>query len=441
MVVTEIRDRDYFNSTYIDRVTMAETGTCHVLARTQSDATALKETLHAQQQLLQKLYVELDQEREASATAASEALEMILRLQGEMAAVKMEANHYKRMAEEKIGHAEATLEELEEVIYQKEMEIASLEFQVKAYKQKLLSFRCDFNASEFGIEVPEDQILNNATDQQDEEFCQNNSIRRFQSMPASQFKKSFRVAVRKSERSTSPVLALEAIPPSLDLARKSTEFVSGTLDSYWNQIKMLNERVKVVSDSNEEEKCANLSTISEQREIMPSFIDSDNPPSTPNVHDVFEVPQTSEKNKVNEIGKKWFEKWKSEAENRLRKPDSVSESEGKLNVHREITTRSIRRMTTVVGQRKEGMGVDCNLQEELQKVHQRVERLEREKFSTREEITKEVDGEEQLRLLKHIESQLKLMHLEMKSWKTKKATPNEDVSLAPLQEAMLHFWF
>ncbi|MED6225725.1 hypothetical protein PIB30_096430 [Stylosanthes scabra] len=418
---------------------MAETGTCHMLARTQSDATAMKETLQAQQQLLQKLYVELDQEREASATAASEALEMILRLQGEMAAVKMEANHYKRMAEEKIGHAEATLEELEEVICQKEMEIASLEFQVKAYRQKLL--RCDFNASEFDIEFSEDsQVSNNASDQQDEEFCQVNSIRRLQSVPASLFKKSFRVQ-RKSDRSVSPVPASEAIPPSLDLTRKSSDFVSGTLDTYWSQIKMLDERVKVISDSNEEEKFANLSTISDHEKV------SVNPPSTPNVHDVFEVPQRSEKNRVNEIGKKWLEKWKSEAENRLKKPDSVSvsvsesESQGTVNVHCEINTRSIRRMATVVGQRKEGMGVDYSTQEEqLQKLHQRVEKLEREKFSCREEITKEGDGEEQLRLLKDLESQLKLMQLEIKSWKTKKATPNVDVPLALLQEAMLHFW-
>ena len=62
------------------------------LAMLGSEIKALKEALCAQQQLLQKLYNELDVEREASSTAASEALSMILRLQGEKAAVKMEAN-------------------------------------------------------------------------------------------------------------------------------------------------------------------------------------------------------------------------------------------------------------------------------------------------------------------------------------------------------------
>ncbi|CAB4288887.1 unnamed protein product [Prunus armeniaca] len=100
----------------------------------ETDITALTEALYAQQQLLQKLYSELDQEREASSTAADEALSMILRLQGEKSAMKMEASQYKRLAEEKICHAEEALAIFEDLIYQKEMEIASLEFQLQAYR-------------------------------------------------------------------------------------------------------------------------------------------------------------------------------------------------------------------------------------------------------------------------------------------------------------------
>ena len=55
----------------------------------ETDITALTEALKSQQHLLQKLYADLDQEREASSTAADEALSMILRLQGEKSAVKM----------------------------------------------------------------------------------------------------------------------------------------------------------------------------------------------------------------------------------------------------------------------------------------------------------------------------------------------------------------
>ncbi|XP_074284429.1 myosin-binding protein 1-like [Silene latifolia] len=99
----------------------------------------LRETLHAQQQLLQKLYNELDEERECSAIAADQTMSMILRLQREKAAMEMEANQYKRIAEEKMCYAQETLEILQELIYQKQIEIASLEFQVHAYKFKLAS--------------------------------------------------------------------------------------------------------------------------------------------------------------------------------------------------------------------------------------------------------------------------------------------------------------
>ncbi|KAL1553804.1 hypothetical protein AAHA92_14431 [Salvia divinorum] len=103
-----------------------------------SEISALKDALCDQQELLQKLYNELDAEREASASAASEALAVILRLQGEKAAVKMEAEHYKRLAEEKIWHAEESLAMVEDAVYQKEMEVAALDYQVQAYRYKLL---------------------------------------------------------------------------------------------------------------------------------------------------------------------------------------------------------------------------------------------------------------------------------------------------------------
>nr|KYP51454.1 hypothetical protein KK1_026740 [Cajanus cajan] len=363
----------------------------------ESDIIAMKETLRAQQQLLQKLYAELDEEREASATAASEAMDMILRLQGEKAAVKMEASHYKRVAEEKIGHAEATLEVFDELMYQKEMEIASLEFQVQAYRSKLLSFGFDFNVSDF--EFTDDMLLSK-TDQPNGENSRASSVR----------------------RSTSPVPILDTCPkildnedqevtsPSMDLPRKSIDYAHGTLDAYWNQIKSLDEKVKVFSDCKESEgeKCSTLrsrrgrscsifsqvnskiaSDISER--ASPSGSDKVNhgegtqdresaatPSSTINVHDVFEVPQTSEKHRASsELGKIRLERWSSDADNRLTKPDSV------------------------------------------------------------EEIKNEVNREEYLRLLNDINSQLKLVQAEMRrSWKPQKAPPKKDVSLDPLKEVM-----
>lgn len=101
------------------------------------EVAALKEALHNQSLALKKLYAELEEERKASTSGANEALSMILRLQEEKAVEKMEACQYKRMAEEKLQHAEESLEILKEVIFQKDIEIASLKYQINAYRRKL----------------------------------------------------------------------------------------------------------------------------------------------------------------------------------------------------------------------------------------------------------------------------------------------------------------
>ncbi|CAA0812605.1 Protein of unknown function- DUF593 [Striga hermonthica] len=99
----------------------------------------LKDALCAQQSLLEKLHNELEAEREASASAASEALSVILRLQREKAAVKLEGEQYKRLSDEKISHAQESLAITEDILHQKEMEIAALDCQLQAYRYKLLS--------------------------------------------------------------------------------------------------------------------------------------------------------------------------------------------------------------------------------------------------------------------------------------------------------------
>ncbi|KAE9587600.1 putative GTD-binding domain-containing protein [Lupinus albus] len=433
------------------------------MAETQGDVAAMKETLHAQQQLLQKLCIELDQEREASASAASEALDMILRLQGEKAAVKMEASHYKIMAEEKMDHAEATLEVLEELMYQKEMEIASLEYQVKAYKRKLLRLGCDLNASEF--EFPDDLLLNRS-DQQDGE--NRRTVRRLHSLPPLQFNNFLGVA-RNEDNSTTPFPS-----PVDDSTNKEVIPVAyGTVDSYLEQIKRFDEKVKVVSDCTEGKKGASLcSKRGRSYSILPQASTKitcdqiDRLPSTnldkvnhgedtlhrkeiANGYDVFEVLQTSEKHKVSENVRKRLVKWYSETGNRLRKQKTMSEGtvasqvkhdaekrNGNFRVHSEIKIPIPNDMMTITGQKKQEMDMDSNAQAEFQALHQRIERLEKERLSRRQEIIRKRDGEELLRLLKAMQSQLTLILSEMKSWKTLK----DNVPLAPLQEAMLHFW-
>ncbi|KAE9612449.1 hypothetical protein Lal_00039765 [Lupinus albus] len=407
------------------------------MAKHQGNVIAMKETLYAQQKLLHNLYSELEQEREASAIAANETLDMILRLQGEIALLKMEATQYKRMAEEKIHHAEATIEVFEEVMHQMEMEIAFLEFQVQAYnKHKILSLGCDLYANDF-----------NTTDQRNGENGQINTFRRIHSLPPKR-ERSSSLVIDVNRKITEESTDKEVI---LNLTRKPVEFDCGTPDSYWDQIKMLDDKVEVISDRTEGEKIVNLrsrrwkscSTLSHATknitcdQIGPytnsyevchgeeDIKEVGNRPCSPNVYDVFEIPQTTEKHKVIE-----HEKWN----------DDADKKKGMLRINSEIRRHSPNDMMTIIYQKKEGIAVNCNAKAEFQKLHQRIEWLEREMISTRNEVINEGNGEDKFRMLKDIKIQLTSINSEIRSKKTKKPTLKDDKPLALLQEAMLHFW-
>ncbi|KAK2382298.1 myosin-binding protein [Trifolium repens] len=405
---------------------MAETA---MMCRTRSDASVagVAETLRAQQQLLQKLYAELDDEREASAIAAREAMDMILRLQGEKAVVDMEASQFKRMAEEKMDHAEATLEAYDELLYEKETEIASLKFQLQAYKDKLVSLGCDFNVSEFQY------VRSNSNDQ-----ISSTDMTRLKSIPPIPFKKILTLReslARKSERSPNPTPVSGDQEPSLLCG-------SETLDSYWNKIKMLHEQVKLISHcknvgakscecgQTHKLKSTNSDEVVNHGESTRDSKAFSDHRGLANVHDVFEVPQATRKHE----GRSRLGKWNSVADIRLTKPDSVSEAMVESYFKHDAERKNGK--ATIIGKKKERMGVDSNSQTE---VHQKVAKLQRQRTSRRyDEITRDFesgDGEEQLRLLKDIKTELKLIQSEMKILKTKNVTHVDDaVSFGLLQE-------
>ncbi|GJN35109.1 hypothetical protein PR202_gb23846 [Eleusine coracana subsp. coracana] len=91
----------------------------------EGDVAALREALR-RAQTVEELWVELEEERRAASSGADEALAMILRLQAERAAERMEAEQFRRVAEERIHHDEDTLAFLKAVVFHQEMEISSL---------------------------------------------------------------------------------------------------------------------------------------------------------------------------------------------------------------------------------------------------------------------------------------------------------------------------
>ncbi|GKV42103.1 hypothetical protein SLEP1_g49545 [Rubroshorea leprosula] len=472
------------------------------LTVSETDISVLKEALCTQQQLLQKLHVELDVEREAAATAASEALSMILRLQGEKAAVKMEASQYKRLAEEKIGHAEESLAVFEELIYMKEMEISSLEYQVEAYRYKLLSLGFgDLGSGE--SKFPENLLL-----QSDVLFGGmgvNGNVRKLKSMPVTC--KDFKSKSFDCERSAVPEMDLDLIhgveeekfeqvvekseqvvnEPSSEVTRKPCNSGGGDFNYYWEQIRKLDEWVKEITDGKdssgidkpvnpkvESRSCSLISHKSSNSSLDParakihalmgemkSLDDSKEREVVPSsscassVQDIFEVSE------INGHQKTWANLQKArsklnleESKRRLGKANTIAEETFELPTKDE--TEWEKKILPVPMPEKRackptnGMSLDhkvslgqltigiAQCKDELQRVSKRVELLEGERNNTRQEIR--IAGGEEINLLKQIQEQLSSMQSEITSLLPKKPPPPDDSSLISLKEGMLYFW-
>ncbi|XP_039006718.1 uncharacterized protein LOC120134353 isoform X2 [Hibiscus syriacus] len=466
----------------------------------ETDVTVLKETIRSQRQLLQTLYSELDVERESSATATNESLSMILRLQSEKASMKMEAIQYKRLAEEKIGHAEESLAILKELIYQKEMEISSLEFQLQAYRYKLLSLGCECDdLNDFGKQFTSNPLAE-SNDAFNGEKGIKSTVRRLTSLPARlPVDFSSKKDTNDGENNPAPVQDLcsrtdagnsDTVVRAQVLGPRgsSVNSAAGEFNSYLEQIRLLDEKVKQIADCKEvglkkisngkvESVSLNPSSMNEYHKIK-SHEDSKEFPissfciSSGVVHDVFEVPVIHEVPETSAEGKTCFDvekcKGKSvlESDDRLTKPDLILEDilglpvkdevdwikmnnflcakpEGKLPAEYGTECINVNKLLITAADSKSALhdlaaGV-TDYQSELNQLRQRVEKLESGRNNTRHVIVKR--SEEELNLLEDLREQLNSIRSEMQSWKRKKPpSPSDEVSLVPLTEAMMYLW-
>ncbi|XP_054800310.1 myosin-binding protein 7-like [Prosopis cineraria] len=106
----------------------------------ENECAALREIVSRQQETIQDLYAELEEERNASSTAANEAMSMILRLQREKAEIQMEARQFKSFVEEKMLHDREEVLAFEDLLYKREQAIESLTCEVQAYKHRMMSY-------------------------------------------------------------------------------------------------------------------------------------------------------------------------------------------------------------------------------------------------------------------------------------------------------------
>ncbi|KAI3801695.1 hypothetical protein L1987_29807 [Smallanthus sonchifolius] len=402
--------------------------------------TALKEALYAQQQLLQKLYNELEVEREASATAASEALAMILRLQGEKAGVKMESEHYKRLAEEKMYHAEESMEIFEELIHQKEMEIANLDYQVQAYRYKLSCLGLeDIGPQE--MKFPENLL------QLNEKETSPDSLLRRNSAPPKLLKLAYlkrgnlernRSVSPDSDAISKPVEEVERLDESHQ--NLDSEKPPDGINSYWDQIRKLDKIVEEVRDkSSELNESDNVQSL---KKSMHDEMLSDT--CNLRVHDVFEVPETNENLASNEKQVKDIGKSILEGENKVEKlaafvEDHIKSFEKTLLLNQKEKQVFLPSDNIVVDSRMvidvvegEGSSQQANTTTEITEGDVR----------SQEPVIITGREEEMLRLLYEINKKLDGIQAESRSEKLekRKPSPNYDLPMLQLQEAILHFW-
>ncbi|KAG5413081.1 hypothetical protein IGI04_000648 [Brassica rapa subsp. trilocularis] len=177
----------------------------HSLRIPGAETLDLRIALYEHKEVIERLQDELNAEREASSTSASEALSMILRLQGEKAELAREAAQYKRIAQEEMSHAEMWFAHLEDFIHQKENVITALEYQVEAYRSQLLSLGySDLNSLDVKL--------------------QENDVR--SQIPFPELVNDLSIPVEK-----------EVIEESVDTQKSY-------FDVYWDHIKKLDEKVK-----------------------------------------------------------------------------------------------------------------------------------------------------------------------------------------------------
>ncbi|CAN0897908.1 Myosin-binding protein 2 [Linum grandiflorum] len=93
----------------------------------------LEQALEEEKAARTALYQELEKERAASASAADEAMAMILRLQEEKASLKMELRQSQRMVEQKFAYDEEEMNMLHEILIRREREIHFLEKEVEEF--------------------------------------------------------------------------------------------------------------------------------------------------------------------------------------------------------------------------------------------------------------------------------------------------------------------
>ena len=101
------------------------------------DVMLLRKMVKAERQRANAAFCELEKERMAAASAADEAMAMILRLQNEKSSLQMQVNQLQRLSEEKHLYDQDLIHSLQWIILKHESERSLLEDQLRLCREKL----------------------------------------------------------------------------------------------------------------------------------------------------------------------------------------------------------------------------------------------------------------------------------------------------------------
>ncbi|CAH2053989.1 unnamed protein product [Thlaspi arvense] len=132
----ELETRKRFSIPELDDPELFSNPKVHI----ENECELLRETVSSQQQSIQDLYEELEKERNASSTAAEEAMAVMQRLQNEKAEIQMELRQYKLYVGERMEHDQQEILALEDLVNQREQTIMSLTCETQAYKHRMMSY-------------------------------------------------------------------------------------------------------------------------------------------------------------------------------------------------------------------------------------------------------------------------------------------------------------
>ncbi|CAO2188382.1 unnamed protein product [Urochloa humidicola] len=422
----------------------------------ENDTIQLQKAIFAQYIMMKKLFMELEVEREASATAATAAMTMIRKLQKEKDAERMEAWQYKRISEEKMNHTDRAVEILKEVMELKELEISYLRNQLQAYKHKLLDAGIDDS------DIADETITNNIPlfeSKNVENICR--KIKRNLSLPTLRLNKLYTdMDIKKNDGVQSARSRLsgdgwEHISRD-GMALEPKKSLSTDLNTSEKQAEEPSSSSSALHDSQPLEEsscCSSLSVASQQTDIfseravqvsedVEDAVNHDRPKDSClgtetgelTVHPLSEVDHLQIPERSNAMADSSCTESGIVTEESELSPTVVAKGRGSRNLSRFAATRKIGSMNNVDRHVRRSSG-SYTPRAGVERTRSRLKRVQSEKMI---ELNDPKTNKEQIIMLKEVYEQLGMIESHMRPSNSQES-PRNDASLDSVLEAALSF--